>query len=171
MKEIFERRSVRKYREETIPEEQLSLLLKAAMRAPSAGDERPWEFVVLRDRARMVDVLEFHPFAFALKEADCAVVVCGNTKLQKFPYEYWIQDCSAATENLLLEAVHLGIGAVWMALYPVEERVAGMKELLKLPEEVIPLNIICLGYPSEEAKPADTFQPERIHRESWGKHE
>lgn len=167
MKEIFERRSVRKYLETPISKEHLELLLRAAMRAPSAGNEQPWEFVVMKDRAKMERVLSFHPYAMPLKEANVAIVICGNLKLQKFPDDYWVQDCSAATMNILLEAEHLGLGGVWLGVYPLAERVKGMQELLGLPEHVIPLGITALGYPTVKAEPADTFKPERIHYESW----
>lgn len=167
MDAIFNRRSVRKYLAKPIPEEDVTTLLKAAMRAPSAGNEQPWEFVVLRRRETMEGIMEFHPYARMLREADCAIVICGNMELQKFPHDYWIQDCSAATQNLLIEAVHLGIGAVWLGIYPIEERYAGMQRLLGLPGHVIPLGAVALGYPSEQPEPMDTYRPERVHLEKW----
>lgn len=167
MEAIFKRRSVRKFTSDRISDQDMEKLLRAAMRAPSAGNEQPWEFIVLRDRETMVNVLEFHPYATMLKEADCAVVVCGNLERKKFTEDYWVQDCSAATQNLLLEAVELGLGAVWLGVYPLKERVAGFQKLLNLPDSVIPLNAVALGYPSIAPDPADTYVPGRIHWEKW----
>ncbi len=167
MKVIFERRSVRQYTEKDISEEDVTLLLRAAMRAPSAMNQQPWEFVVLRDRARISRIAGFHPYAQMLRQAPCAIAVCGNTERQRSTYDFWVQDCSAATENLLLEAVHLGIGAVWLGVYPIAERVRQVQEFLCLPEHIIPLNIISLGYPAQPPEPADTYRPEYVHREQW----
>lgn len=167
MEAIFKRRSVRKFTSDQISDQDMEKLLKAAMRAPSAGNEQPWEFVVIRDRENMVKVLEFHPYATMLKKADCAIVVCGNLERKKFPEDYWIQDCSAATQNLLLEAVALGLGAVWLGVYPLKERVSGFQKLLGLPDSVIPLNAVALGYPAEIPEPVDSYLPERIHWDKW----
>ena len=106
------------------------------MRAPSAGNEQPWEFIVVKSKETMQKIREFHIYSQPLDTAACAVVVCGNQTKERFP-GYWVQDCSAATQNLLLEAVHLGLGAVWM------------------------------GHPAETPAPLDTYKPERVHLESW----
>jgi len=169
METIFKRRSIRKFREGTIPEAAVTNLLKAAMRAPSAGNQQPWEFIVVRNKQRMLEMMEFHPYAKMLAESDCVIIVCGNKSLQKYPYDFWIQDCSAATQNMLLEATHLGIGAVWLGVYPIEERVIGVQKLFDLPSDVIPLCAVALGYPAVEPKAMDTFRQERIHQEKWSK--
>ena len=166
MQEIFTRRSVRRFTNEPVTAEQLERLLRAAMRAPSAGNEQPWEFVVLETRESLAATRAVHPYAAALDTAPCAVVVCGNMERETCP-GYWVQDCSAAVENLLLEAVHLGLGAVWMGVYPSEKRVADCRALYALPENVVPLGIVALGHAAEQPAPADTFAPERIHRERW----
>ena len=166
MKEIMERRSVRTYTSQPVPDESLQRLLKAAMRAPSAGNSQPWEFVVIRDRNMLDAIRIFHPYAAALRTAPCAIVVCGNLLRQIFP-GYWVQDCSAATENILLEAVHLGLGAVWMGLHPTQERVSDMSQLLGLPETVVPLCVIAVGFPAQEPSPIDTFHPEYVHFDRW----
>lgn len=166
MKEIFERRSIRKFTEEPISKEQMKKLLRAAMRAPSAGNQQPWEFIVFRNKNTMNKVLEFHPYAKPLLTADCAVVVCGDTRRQRFQ-GYWVQDCSAAIQNMLLEAKHLGLGGVWMGVYPMEERVTACSALFGLPKEVIPLGIVALGHPAEDPEPMDTYLPERVHLEHW----
>ncbi|HWQ79438.1 MAG TPA: nitroreductase family protein [Anaerovoracaceae bacterium] len=167
MDAIFKRRSIRKYREEKISKEDIALLLRAAMSAPSAGNGQPWEFIVVRDRESLRKITEFHPYSQMLLHADAAIIVCGNLKRNKYPRNYWILDCSAATENILIQATDMGIGSVWLAVYPEPDRVAGVKEVFSLPEEVIPLAIVSLGYPGEEKKEADRFKPERIHYEEW----
>ena len=169
MREIFERRSVREFLPEAVGEEAVERLLRAAMQAPSAGNGQPWEFVVIRDREAMKAVKDFHPYAMALDTAPLAVLVCGNTKRQKFPIEgYWAQDCAACTENLLLEAVHLGLGSVWMGVYPRPERVEGCRMLFRLPEHILPLCIVAIGKPKAAPESSDRFDPERIHREIYG---
>ncbi len=119
MKEIFSRRSIRKFTEEPVSEEQIEKLLRAAMQAPSACNEQPWEFVVIKDREVMKEIRAYQHFSMPLDTADCAIVICGDTKRQQYK-GFWVQDCAAATQNLLLEAEYLGLGAVWMGLHPVE---------------------------------------------------
>ncbi len=171
MREIFERRSVRKFTEEPVSPQDLEKLLQAAMHAPSAGNEQPWDFLVIENRETMEKIMEFHIYSTPLKTAPMAIVVCGDESKQKYK-DYWIQDCSAATQNLLLEAVHLGLGAVWMGVFPMEDRVKAAKELFQLPESVIPLGIIALGHPvnvtgAENKTVEGRFKEERIHRETW----
>ena len=166
MKEIFARRSVRKFTEEPVSDAQLEKLLRAAMNAPSACNEQPWEFVVIKDKLTFLEIRRFQRFSMPLNTAALAIVVCGDTTRQRFD-GFWVQDCSAATQNLLIEAEHLGLGAVWMGLHPIDMWTRRMKELLALPEKVVPLGIIAVGHPDEHPEPADRFQPERIHYEKW----
>ncbi|MCF8011213.1 MAG: nitroreductase family protein [Clostridiales bacterium] len=166
MKAILERRSIRKYQDKKIPDKELKKLLQAAMAAPSAGNQQPWEFIVLRDKGNLENIIKFHPRATMLKTADAAIVVCGNE--QKETHKgFWVQDCSAATENILIAAQESGIGAVWLGIYPREERVKGLQELLNLPEYVYPLCVISLGYPAEEKEPSNRYDETRIHDEKW----
>lgn len=167
MKEIFERRSVRSFLEMKVKTTDINTLLKAAMRAPSAGNEQPWEFVVLTESDKISKITEFNPYAPFLKNTPCVIVVCGNMEYKKFPEDYWIQDCSAATQNILLEAVHLGLGGVWLGIYPLEDRINGMKQLLNLPENVVPLCAVALGYPKQQTKAINTFDEDRIHIDKW----
>lgn len=168
MNEIFNRRSVRKYLpDDAVSDSDIIELLRAAMRAPSAGNEQPWEFVVLRDRETISSVIEFHPYAAFLKQTPCLIVICGDINSQKYEYDFWTQDCSAATQNLLLEATHLGLGAVWLGIHPVPERVEGMSKLLQLPENVIPFSAVSVGHPVTKPKPLDTFKEDKIHFETW----
>lgn len=167
MNEILNRRSVRKYLPDAVSDSDITALLRAAMRAPSAGNEQPWEFVVIRDQETIFRVIEFHPYAAFLKQTPCLIVVCGDINSQKYEYDFWTQDCSAATQNLLLQATHLGLGGVWLGIHPVPERVAGMSKLLNLPENVIPFSAISVGHPVSTPKPLDTFKEEKIHFETW----
>jgi nitroreductase len=166
MREIFERRSIRKYTDAVVPDELIEKLLMAAMAAPSAGNQQPWEFVVIRDRKVMEGIIEFHPYAQMLDEAPLAISVCADLNRETHK-GYWMIDCAAATENILLEAQHLGLGAVWLGIYPRTERVAGLKALLNLPENVMPLCVISIGYPAEKKNPSNRFDSSRIHRDRW----
>ena len=165
MKEIFERRSVRKYTDERVSEEAIEKLLRAAMRAPSAMNLQPWEFVVVRQRETLDTLSRVQPYAKMLQQAACAVVICGNTKRGKGGF--WVQDCSAATQNLLLEAVHLGLGAVWLGLYPMEMRAREVQSILNLPEHIMPLNMISIGRPAEQPQPMDSFDTAKVYYERW----
>jgi nitroreductase len=166
MNAIFNRRSIRKYIRQEISEETLAKLLRAGMAAPSAANEQPWHFVVIKDRNILYDIPKFHPYSQMLKEADCAIVVCGDTVLETCK-GFWVQDCSAATENILIEATELGIGSVWLGVYPDKDRVKPVQTLLGLPETVIPLSIIALGYPTDNKAPVDRFNQARIHHDKW----
>ncbi len=166
MKEILERRSIRKYTSEEVSEEQVKELLHAAMAAPSAGNARPWEFIVLRNRDTFEKIMEVHPYSKMLKEAQVAIVVCGNTEREYYD-GYWVQDCAAATENILLMAKHLGLGSVWLGVYPREERVSELREILSIPEKVIPLSLISIGYPAEEKAIEDRYLEDRVHYERY----
>jgi nitroreductase len=163
---IFTRRSIRKYTDKAVPEGLVTDLLKAAMAAPSAGNEQAWQFIVIRDRALLDAIPKFHPYSAMLKYASVAVLVCGDLTLEKYK-GYWVQDCSAATQNLLLAATAQGLGAVWTAVYPLEDRVAGMRRLLGLPEHVVPLALVPLGFPAEQPGRADRFDQARIHHDRW----
>ncbi|MCL4377755.1 MAG: nitroreductase family protein [Actinobacteria bacterium] len=166
MKEIFERRSIRKYTDKKISDNDIKELLKAAMAAPLAANEQPWEFIIVTDREILENITKFHPYSRMLKEAAAAIIVCGNLKRETRPGS-WILDCSAATENILIEAKYLGIGSVWLGVYPREERVEGVKKLFDLPEKIIPLSIISLGYPAEEKAPSERYDESRIHTNKW----
>ena len=161
---ILSRRSIRKYTGQKIPESLVEELLKAAMSAPSATNKQPWSFIVINEREILDKIPAFHPYADALYLAPLAVVVCGDSKSQP---AFWVQDCAAASENILLAAHAVGLGAVWLSVYPREERVRNLRDLLGLPENIIPLSIISLGYPAEQKKPANRFSPDKIHYNRW----
>jgi nitroreductase len=163
---ILSRRSIRQYTNQPVSAQQVRDLLAAAMAAPSAGNQQPWHFVVMDDRAVLDQVPSFHPHSTMIREAPLAIAVCADLTKATHP-GMWVQDCSAATENLLLAAHAMGLGAVWLGIYPRDERVAGLRRLLALPENVMPLSLIPIGYPAEEKPPADRFQESRIHRNRW----
>ncbi|MGB3926445.1 MAG: nitroreductase family protein [Caldicoprobacterales bacterium] len=166
MNAIFKRRSIRKYTHKVIPDEHIEQILKAAMAAPSAGNQQPWHFVVIDDKQTLNEIPKFHPYSNMLREASHAIVVCGDVSRQRYE-GYWVQDCSAATQNILIMATELDIGAVWLGVYPNEERVKALKELLSLPENVIPLCIVSMGYPAETKGPSNRFDTGRIHKNKW----
>jgi len=166
MNSIFERRSIRKYTHQDIPDDIVEKLLRAGMAAPSAGNEQPWHFIVIKDKSILNEIPEFHPYSQSLKEAPCAIVVCGDKQLERFK-DYWVQDCSAATMNIILEAQELGLGTTWLGVYPEEDRTRELKKLLNLPEQVIPLSIVSMGYPAEGKEPVDRYMPDRVHTNKW----
>ena len=164
---IFTRRSIRKYTLEPIPKDAIEILLKAAMSAPSAGNEQPWHFVVIDDHKILDEVPKFHEFSSMLREVPLAVVICGDLLLQKFKDQMWVQSCSLAGENLLIAAHAMGLGAVWLGVYPVSKRVDGLRKLLGLPENIIPLCIIPIGHPAESKPPENRYNPLKVHKNKW----
>ncbi len=166
MDAILSRRSIRKYTQEPVPEKVLKEILDAAMSAPSAGNQQPWHFVVINNRKILDEIPSFHPYSHSLKMASVAILVCGDLELEQHK-DFWVQDCSAATENILVAVHAKGLGAVWLGLYPRGERVAGMRALLGIPDHVVPLAIIPIGYPAEGKPPAMRFNASRIHYNTW----
>ncbi len=164
---IYARRSIRNYKERPVEREMLETLLKAAMAAPSAMNIKPWEFVVVTEPERMDEIRS--SLMFGKHNAPAAIVVCGNTSFFKHPIasKFWVQDCSAATENILLAAVGLGLGTVWLGVHPIHNFSKQISRILHLPDNVKPLNVIYVGYPAEE-KPARTqYDPDRVHWEVY----
>jgi nitroreductase len=166
MTAILTRRSIRRYKAKPIAQEVITDLLKAAMSAPSAGNERPWHFIVLTDRSLLDEIPKFHPYSAMLRQASVAILVCGDPSLEKHA-GYWVLDCSTAAENLLLAAHAKGLGAVWCGVYPTADRVENMKKLLGLPAPVIPFALIPLGFPDEFKEGEDRFDPSRVHQNGW----
>jgi nitroreductase len=166
MKAILTRRSIRKYTGQPISETTLRELLEAAMSAPSAGNQQPWDFVVINDRNILDEIPRVHPYAQMCREAQAAILVCGNQEREAHT-GFWVQDCSAATQNLLVAANDLGLGAVWVGVYPREDRVEGLRRLTGLPGHVVPFALVPLGYPAEKKPPGNRFDPARIHYNKW----
>ncbi|MBN1180680.1 MAG: nitroreductase family protein [Bacteroidales bacterium] len=164
---IITRRSIRKYTHDEISKETIDKLLKAAMYAPSAVNKQPWHFIIIDNKSIFEKIMEVHPHAKMLNEAALAIIICGDTKLAHGDGIYWPVDCAAATENMLLAAHGLGLGAVWLGVYPREERISGIEKLFKLPANIKPFSIISLGYPAETKEQPDRFIKERIHYNKW----
>jgi nitroreductase len=166
MDAILSRRSIRQYTEKPVSDETVKELLEAAMSAPSAGNEQPWHFVIINDRGILKEIPKIHPHSRMLEHAPVAILVCGDEQLQKYQ-GYWVQDCSAATENILIAAQAMGLGAVWLGVYPIEDRVIGIRKLLDIPEHVTPFSLISIGYPAEQKPPANRYDASRVHHNQW----
>jgi nitroreductase len=166
VRDILTRRSIRKYTGQTVTDEQVTELLRAAMSAPSAANQQPWRFVVIRSQEQRELIPRFHPHASMAPNAAVVVAVCGDLRELPLP-ERWVQDCSAATQNLLLAAHDMGLGAVWLGVYPTEERVEGVRKLLALPDYIVPLSMVAIGYPAEHPPVADRFDAGYVHYERW----
>lgn len=166
---IMTRTSIRAYQDRPIEDEKLEKLLRAAMAAPSAGNKQPWNFVVVKDKNILRAISANLNTMKMAEKAPLAIIVCGDMT-KTFPGEgldYWVEDASAASENLLLAAHSMGLGAVWCGIYPLKERISFLKELLHLPENIVPLNVVPIGYPAEDPAPKDKWKPERIHYDTW----
>ena len=170
---IMTRTSIRQYTDQPVEKEKIEAMLRAGMAAPTAVNAQPWHFVVVSDKAKLGELAAANPRAGMLKSAPLAIVVCGDmTKaMEGKGRQFWIQDCSAATENILLAAHAQGLGAVWTALYPMEERMQPVSEALKLPDTLIPLCTVVIGYPAEQPEPKDKWKPENISYNEYGNKE
>ena len=163
LENIAERKSVRKYLNKSVEEDKIDAMVKAGMAAPSGMDRRPWEFVVVTDREALDSMAAKLPYAKMLTKAPLAIVVCGDTTRSS----YWYLDCSAATQNVLLAAEALGLGAVWTAAYPYEDRIDVVRQNTGLPENIVPLCVIPIGYPDGPQKAKDKFDLQRVHRNKY----
>ena len=166
---ITTRRSVRSFQQGQVADATIEKLLRAAMLAPSAANQQPWKFIVVRDRAKLDGVPSFHPYCKMITQATVAIIVCGDPSGKKWP-DLLPQDCSAAVQNLLLAARDEGLGAVWTGVYPLEDRMTGCRKLFNIPDHVVPFAIIPIGYPKDpEAafKKMDRYKPELVYRESY----
>lgn len=161
---IFNRKSVRNYiKDKAISDEDIEILVKAGMAAPSGKDNRPWEFVVINDRTVLESMSNELQNAKMLADAPLAIVVCGDS-IRSF---YWYLDCSAATQNILLAAEAIGLGAVWTAAYPYDDRMEVVNRHLELPSNILPLVVIPIGYPAGEDLPKNKYDESRIHFNKW----
>ncbi len=161
---IWKRRSVRKFSDRAVEAEKLELLLRAAMQAPSAGNQQPWEFMIVQKPENLETLSHYNPYARCLAGAAVGIVVLGNEKRMTKP-EKWEQDLGAATQNLLLEAAHLELGAVWLGTAGDPERMAAVQTMLQLPSHLRPYSVIAVGYPSDQNANhvVDRFDESRIH--------
>jgi nitroreductase len=163
---IFTRRSIRAYTGEAITDEQLHTILRAGFSAPTAMNKRPWHFIVMRDADTLQKITTFHPYSKMLPKAGCGILVCGDLNLSSSEY-FLAEDCSAAMENMLLAAHALDLGAVWMGVFPRDERMQPLRELLALPEHVLPIGLMAVGVPAESRDAPDRFEAEKVHLEKW----
>jgi nitroreductase len=165
---IFERRSIRVYGPGEVGEEQVQNLLAAAMAAPSAAAKYPWRFVVVRNRQTLSRIAAVLPYGQMLTSAALGITVCGDMEMaHDRQISYLLQDCSAAVENLLLAAHILGLGACWLGVHPREERIKAIKQILALPDSVIPVACISIGHPGESKEPHATYDSDCVHFEKW----
>ena len=163
---IFSRKSVRAYTDAPVSPEQVETLLKAAMAAPSGRNLQAWRFVVVRDQATKEKLAV--GFNKMIAKAPVVIVVCGQIAGEEGePNNNWTADCAAATENLLLAAEAMGLGAVWTASYPYEDRMTPAIEALALPDNVRPYCVVPVGYPAGDDKPKDKWKPENVHFDKW----
>ena len=176
---IMTRTSIRSFTGDPVSQEQLETILKAGMAAPTAMNSQPWRFVVVTDPGRIAEIFGQGPRGGMFKTAGAVIVVCGQTTSMRKPFGqpdapetempniFWFEDCSAAAQNILLAAHALGLGAVWTAGYPAEDRTAPISAALGLPANVSPLCIIPVGVPAESPEPKDKWNPENVHWEQW----
>lgn len=169
METIFKRRSVRKYTEKPVSDAQVRQIIRAGMAAPSAKNSREWVFIVLRDPEIYKTFSEVHVNAFAMKTAQAAILVCADLSKEQDPGQgWWIQDCSAAMENMLLEATDLGLSSLWLGVHPKPDRIACLKEICKLPEGVEPLGIVALGEPTKERPAIERYLEDQVFLDTYG---
>jgi len=166
LKAISTRHSIRKFTSQKVSEELIETILRAGMQAPSARNFQLWQFILTTDRKILDKIPKVHPYAEMMYQATLAILVCGDLNLEK-SVEYCAVNCSAATQNMLLAAHDCGLGAVWLGIYPREERIIGLKNLFNIPDDIIPISLIACGYADEELATEDRFKQNRIHKNKW----
>ncbi len=160
---IFSRRSIRAYTDQPVSEADIQSLLEAGMAAPSASNRQPWHFVVVTDRKLLQELAESHPFGKMLAHAAVAIAVCGDPGIS----DWWVQDCSAATENILIAAAALGLGGVWLGCHGRPEREQAIRDVLGIPSHIGVLSVLSIGHPAERKEPRTQYNPSRVHRDRW----
>lgn len=163
---IMTRRSIRQYTSQVVDRPTVDALLKAAMAAPTAGNQQSWRFIVIEDRELLDTIPTIHPYTQMLPQASVAILVCAVTDALKHP-GYWVDDAAAATMSLLLAAQAMGLGAVWCGVHGRADRVSAFKEMFGLPDGVEPVSLVPLGYPAESKPPADRYDETKVHRDRW----
>ena len=167
MNPIFKRRSVRQFSDEEVSINQVKNLIKAGMQAPSAFNSQPWEFIIVSDKDDLEAVSKMSRFAKPAKRAQKLIIVLGNTKKFKLVKDMIQQDLSACTQNILLQAVEEGLGAVWLGFYPREDRVNALREYFNIPDHIIPFSVIAIGYPKDEKDPKIRYDESKIHLDKY----
>jgi nitroreductase len=163
---VLKRRSIRSFRKDDVPEKELLALVEAGMAAACARGIRSWHFTVIREREALDRIPEIHPYSSMMRTATAAILVCADPSVE--PTEgYWAQNCSAATQNVLVEGAVRGIGTVWLGVYPRRERIQAMRRFFKVPEKLIPFSLIAVGWPDEEKPPHSGVEEKRFRWGSW----
>jgi len=161
---IKKRKSVRNYKEgAVVTEEQIKTILEAGMLAPSACNSRPWQFIVVRNREKLEEIIKEYPNTGMLKTASLAIIVCEDLSIKNdISEKFFPQDCAAATVNILLQSADLGLGTCWCGFYPMEDRVAGIRNIFGLPENIVPFNVIAVGVPNEELGARGFYEESKV---------
>ncbi len=169
IKNILERRSVRRFKDTPVSDDMKQTLLHAAMSAPSGVNRQPWEFILIDDKETLSALAEVLPYAKMAAAAPMAIVVCGNSErfLEGDDSTLWVQDLSAASENILIAAQSLGLGGVWTCLYPHPDRMQAAGKILHLPAGIIPFNLIPIGHPADTHAPMDKWRLDRLHHNRY----
>jgi nitroreductase len=160
---IFGRRSIRSYTDELVSERDIESLLQAGMAAPSGSNRKPWHFVVVTDRQLLRALAAAHPFGKMIANAALGIAVCGDPSIS----EWWVQDCTAATENILIAISGLGLGGVWVGCHGRPEREQAVREVLGIPDRIGVLSLLSIGHPGEEKEARTQYDPVRVHRNRW----
>jgi nitroreductase len=160
---IFARRSIRRYTGEPVTDAEIASLLKAGMAAPSASNQKPWHFVVVRDSQRLAALASAHPYGRMIAGAAVGIAVCGDPGIS----DWWIQDCAAATENILVAVAGLGLGGVWLGCHVRPEREQAVRDILGIPDHIGVLSLLSIGHPAETKEARTQYDPTRIHQEQW----
>ena len=163
---ILTRRSIRKFLPKAVSRTEIEELLQAAMAAPSAGNAQPWLFLVITDKVKLAQIPSIHPYAAMCPESAACILVCSDPRVEKYA-GFWPQDCSAATQNLLLAARARELGTVWCGIYPIEERMRAFRGMFGLPEAVMPFALVALGHPDQPFGRRDRYDAARVHWETW----
>lgn len=163
---LLNRRSIRKYKDQKIIKDELNSILKTAMYAPSAMNLQAWQFILIDDKNILIETIKSIPYAEMLKQSAAAILVCGDSAVEK--NESWlIQNCSAAIQNILLSAHGLGIGSCWIAIHGMDDVYKNIKDQFGLPENIVPVSLISLGYPEETVITKERFKQDKIHYNKW----
>jgi nitroreductase len=160
---IFSRRSIREYSGEPVSAAEIGSLLQAGMAAPSASNRKPWHFVVVTDRQTLQKLAERHPFGKMIARAGVGIAVCGDPAIS----DWWVQDCTAATENILIAVAGLGLGGVWLGCHGQPEREQAVRDVLGIPGRIGVLSLLSIGHPGEEKEARTQYNPARVHRDQW----
>lgn len=163
---IFNRRSIRNFKNKEIEKEKIEKILRAAMQAPSAGNQQEWEFLVIKDKSVLNKLSEMSPYSKMIKDSNTSIIILGNKNKMKFP-ENWQQDLGAVTQNILLQAVYEELGAVWLGVAPLQERMDFISNLFNLPKEIMPFAIVPLGYSDKKNVFVDRWDADKVHFESY----